>query len=70
MLARLYRLKLTEAERNELMALINKGRITTRKQTHARILLQSDESGVVPAKKDQDIAETLNTSTRGVERVR
>jgi hypothetical protein len=68
--AKLYRVKLTEAERNELKALINKGRIAARKQTHARILLQCDESGVVPAKKDQDIAEALNTSTRSVERVR
>jgi|CXWL01.1.fsa_nt_gi transposase len=68
--AKLYRVKLTEAERNELKALINKGRIAARKQTHARILLQCDESGVVPAKKDQEIAEALNTSARSVERVR
>jgi CRP-like cAMP-binding protein len=68
--AKLYRVKLTEAERNELKALINKGRIAARKQTHARILLQCDESAVVPAKKDQDIAEALNTSARSVERVR
>jgi hypothetical protein len=68
--AKLYRVKLTEAERNELKALINKGRIAARKQTHARILLQCDESGVVPAKKDKDIAEVLNTSARSVERVR
>lgn len=68
--AKLYRVKLTEAERNELKALINKGRIAARKQTHARILLQCDESGEVPSKKDQDVAEALNTSARSVERVR
>lgn len=68
--AKLYRVKLTAAERNELKALINKGRIASRKQTHARILLQCDESGAVPAKKDQDIAGALNTSARSVERVR
>lgn len=68
--AKLYRVKLTEAERNELKALINKGRIAARKQTHARILLQCDESGVVPAQKDQDVAAALNTSARSIERVR
>jgi len=64
--AKLYRVKLTEAERNELKALINKGRIAARKQTHARILLQCDESGENPAKKDQDVAAALNTSARSV----
>jgi FixJ family two-component response regulator len=32
--------------------------------------LQCDESGVIPVKTDQDIAEALNTSSRSVERVR
>ena len=68
--AKLYRVNLTEAERNELKALINKGRIAARKQTHVQILLQCDESGENPAKKDQDIATALNTSARSVERVR
>jgi len=68
--AKLYRVKLTEAERNELKALISKGRIAARKQTHARILLQCDESGMIPAPKDQDVAAALNTSARSVERVR
>ena len=68
--AKLYRVKLTEAERNDLKALINKGRIAARKQTHARILLQCVKSGVAPVKKDQEVAEALNTSARSVERVR
>jgi hypothetical protein len=68
--AKKYRVKLTEAERNELKALLSKGRMAARKQTHARILLQCDESGVTPAKKDQAIAEALNTSARSIERVR
>ena len=68
--AKLYRVKLTEAEQNELKALINKGRLAARKQTHARILLQCDESGENPAKKDQDIAAALNTSARSIERIR
>jgi transposase len=68
--AKKYRIKLTEAERNELKALLNKGRTAARKQMHARILLQCDESGVEPPNKDQDIAKALNTSARSVERVR
>jgi len=68
--AKKYRVKLTEAERQELKELISKGRIAARKQTHARILLQCDESGVIPVNRDKDIAEALNTSTRSIERVR
>jgi hypothetical protein len=52
------------------MGLLNKGRAPSRKLTHARILLQCDESGVTPANKDQDIAEALNISASSVERVR
>ena len=68
--AKIYRVKLTEAERNELKDLLNKGRVAARKQTHARILLQCDESGVNPAKNDLVVAEALNTSARSAERVR
>jgi hypothetical protein len=68
--AKKYRVKLTEAERQELKGLLGKGRIAARKQTHARILLQCDESGTIPVKTDKDIAEALNTSTRNIERVR
>jgi len=68
--AKKYRVKLTEAERQELKELLNKGRIAARKQTHARILLQCDESGAIPVKTDQAIAASLNISTRSIERVR
>ncbi len=68
--AKKYRVKLTETERSELMELLNKGRASSRKLTHVRILLQSDESGGTPAKKDQDIAGALNISASSVERVR
>jgi transposase len=70
MSAKKYRVTLTEDERKELKALLNKGRTAARKQTHARILLQCDESGDAPAKKDQDVAEALNTSLSNIERVR
>jgi hypothetical protein len=68
--AKKYRVKLTEAERHDLKDLLNKGRLAARKQTHARILLQGDETGVSPAKNDRAIAEALKTSARSVERVR
>jgi len=68
--AKKYRVKLTKPERDELLVLVNKGRASARKLTHARILLQCDESGVTPAKKDQDVADALNISAISVERIR
>ena len=38
-----YRVKLTAEAREELKALTAKGRVSARKRTHARILLQCDE---------------------------
>ena len=38
-----YRVQLTGEEREELQGLTMKGRVSARKQTHARILLQCDE---------------------------
>lgn len=68
--AKKYRVKLSEVERQELKGLLNKGRLAARKQNHARILLHCDESGAIPIKTDQDIAEALTISTRSIERVR
>ena len=39
-----YRVQLTPAERQELKALVSQGRAAASKQTHARILLLSDEA--------------------------
>jgi hypothetical protein len=44
-----YRVTLTTAEREELTALISKGRADARKLAHARVLLQVDESETGPA---------------------
>ena len=60
--AKKYRVKLTEAERQELTELVNKGRIAARKQTHARILLQCDESGAIPVKTDKDWRPALEST--------
>ena len=43
MTSKRYRVKLTAEEREELKALTTKGRVSARKQTHGRILLQCDE---------------------------
>lgn len=50
--------------------MISRGKCDARKLTHARILLQADESDLGPRQTDQQIAEALNTTTRTVERVR
>ena len=39
-----YRVQLTPAERQELKALVSQGRAAASKQTHAHILLLSDEA--------------------------
>ena len=43
MTSKRYRVKLTAEEREELKALTTKDRVSARKQTHGRILLQCDE---------------------------
>ena len=42
--AKKYRIKLTTEEQQELKALVSRGRVAAYKQTHARILLLSDEA--------------------------
>jgi transposase len=69
-MAKLYRVTLTQAEREELQQMISRGKGDARKLAHARILLQADESGRGPRRIDQQIAESLDTTTRTVERVR
>ena len=43
-MAKKYRVQLTEEEQQELKALVSRGRAAAYKQTHARILLLSDEN--------------------------
>lgn len=69
-MAKFYRVTLTDDERCDLKALINRGKGEARKLTHARILLQADEAEGGPRRTDQDIAEALQVSARTVERVR
>ena len=65
-----YRVELTEGERGELRALVSQGRAAAYKQTHARILLLSDENWGEGPLKDLEIAWVLQVGTATVERVR
>ena len=61
---------LTGEEQEELRALVSKGRAAAYKQTHARILLLSDENQSGGPMMDQEISRALKVGTATVERVR
>ncbi len=65
-----YRVKLSAEEQEELLALVSRGRVAAYKQTHARILLLSDEAQGDGAMKDEEIARSLRIGGATVERVR
>ena len=65
-----YRVTLSAAEREELLALIRKGKASARTLAHARVLLQVDESEHGPGGTDQEVARALDLSRRTIERVR
>ena len=58
-----YRIRLTTDEQQELNALVSRGRAAAYKQTHARILLMSDESRSDGGMKDADITSALRCGT-------
>jgi transposase len=63
--AKKYIVKLTNEERQELLALTRAGEISARRMKRAQILLKADENW-----KDKDIIAALNTSRSTVERIR
>ena len=65
-----YRVKLSVEERQELKALVSRGRAAAYKQTHARILLLSDEAQADGPMKDEGIARSPQIGSATVERVR
>ena len=65
-----YRIRLIADEQQELKALVSRGRTAAYKQTHARILLMSDESRPDGGMKDMDITSALGVGVTMVERVR
>src|SRR3982751_3921006 len=69
-MAKKYRVTLSAAERDELAALLRKGKAAARKLAHARVLLQVDESEEGAMGTDEQVAQSLNLSRRTVERVR
>ena len=68
--AKKYRIKLTTEERQELKALVSKGRAAAYKQNHARILLLSDEARKDGGLTDEEVARSLEIASATVERVR
>ena len=57
--AKKYRIELTTEEQQELKALVSKGRAAAYKQTHARILLLSDEARKDGGLTDEEVARSL-----------
>ena len=65
-----YKVSLTEAEREELIGLVNKGKGQASRLRRARVLLMADEAQEGGGFKDADIAKALNAQVRTVERIR
>ena len=65
-----YLVTLTIQEREQLQALVSKGKAAARRLTRARILLLADEADGGPRKSDPEVAEALGCGRATVERVR
>ena len=70
MLGKKYRVKLSAEQQQELKTVVSRGRAAAYKQTHARILLLSDEAQGDGGMKDEEIARVLQIGCSTVERVR
>jgi transposase len=69
-MAKRYRVTLTQREQDQLQQMVRKGKSAASKLAHARILLLADESDGAPARTDEQVADSLDLSTRTIERVR
>ncbi len=67
---KIYKVTLTSEERNELTALVSKGKGNVRRLRRAHMLLLADENQPDGAWKDTDIAKALSAHVRTVERTR
>src|SRR4051795_12674765 len=65
-----YRVTLMAQERQDLEALVNKGKAAARTITRARVLLKADASAAGPAWTDERIKEALDVGLVTVYRVR
>ena len=65
-----YIVELTREERDELVELVSKGKAAARKITHARVLLQADESKEAPGWTDTQISEAFRIHTNTIHSIR
>ena len=65
-----YVVELTAEEQDELMQLVSKGKAAARKITHARVLLQANESKNGPAWTDNQISEAFDIHTNTIHDIR
>jgi len=65
-----YVVELTSEERKELSELVSKGKAAARKITHARVLLQADESENGPAWTDNQVSETFGIHVNTIHGIR
>lgn len=69
-MAKRYVIELLPTERDELEALVRRGKAAARTLTRARALLLSDAGEYGPGWVDADIAEALGITTRSIEMLR
>ena len=65
-----YRVTLTAAERDELAALLSRGKADARRLKHAQVLLKADAAVGGPGWPDERIAEAVGVGVATVERLR
>ena len=65
-----YVVRLERSERERLQRMVSVGKGAARKLTHARVLLQADQSTEGPGWTDERIAEGLSVTTRTIEQIR
>ena len=65
-----YVVELTSEERKELSELVSKGKAAVRKITHARVLLQADESQNGPAWTDNHVSEAFGIHINTIHGIR
>jgi transposase len=65
-----YVVELTSEEQDELAQLVSKGKAAARKITHARVLLQANESENGPAWTDKQISEAFGVHTNTIHDIR
>jgi transposase len=70
MVAKRYVVKLEAAEREELLALVKRGKVLAQRRVHAQVLLKADEGGGGPAWIDRQIAEALDIHPNTVANIR